>query len=65
MSRTASVKETGEEVSPAEWERFEAAVQDEARQRDRNESRRDATLGDRRVETHGGPERDGIGRNSR
>ena len=26
MSRIASVKETGEELSPAEWERFEEAV---------------------------------------
>lgn len=27
QSRKASIKETGEELSPADWERFDAAVE--------------------------------------
>ena len=34
MSRAASVKETGEEVSQADWQRFERAVQTEVAQRE-------------------------------
>ncbi len=33
MSRIASVKETGEEVSQADWDRFEEAVQTEVARR--------------------------------
>lgn len=33
MSRIASVKETGEEVSQADWQRFEQAVLTEAAER--------------------------------
>ena len=33
MSRIASVKETGEELSPAEWRRFEEAVAAELQER--------------------------------
>ena len=28
QNRKASIKETGEELSPAEWERFDAAVEE-------------------------------------
>ena len=37
MSRIASVKETGEELSQAEWRRFEAAVESEVEQRPKAE----------------------------
>ena len=33
--RSASIKETGEELSPAEWERFDAAVADAKAERER------------------------------
>ena len=33
MTRKASIKETGEEVSQTEWERFDAAVADEKARR--------------------------------
>ncbi len=35
--RSASIKETGEELSPAEWERFDAAVADAKAERERPE----------------------------
>ncbi len=34
QTRKASIKETGEELSPAEWERFDAAVADLKAERD-------------------------------
>lgn len=39
MSRIASVKETGEEVSQADWTRFEQAVQAEVDRRPEAEPR--------------------------
>ena len=33
-TRKASIKETGEELSPAEWERFDAAVAEVKGERD-------------------------------
>ncbi len=35
MSRIASVKETGEEISQTDWQRFERAVQSEVAHRER------------------------------
>jgi hypothetical protein len=37
MSRIASVKETGEELSQAEWKRFEDAVESEVEERPKAE----------------------------
>ncbi|WP_158807528.1 hypothetical protein [Beijerinckia sp. L45] len=37
MSRIASVKETGEELSEAEWKRFEDAVESEVERRPKAE----------------------------
>ena len=39
MSRIASVKETGEELSQAEWERFEQAVETAVQRRPKSEPR--------------------------
>ena len=36
MSRIASVKETGEEISQTDWTRFERAVRTEVEERDRD-----------------------------
>lgn len=38
QTRKASIKETGEELSPADWERFDAAVADLKVERQRDES---------------------------
>ena len=65
MSRTASVKETGEEVSSAEWERFEAAVHDVVQQRETDQGPRDATTEERLVKMPGTQDRDRIGRSTR
>ena len=35
-TRKASIKETGEELSPADWERFDAAVADLKAERQRD-----------------------------
>ena len=44
MTRKASIKETGEEISQAEWERFDAAVAEEKAKRPAAEPyERDAT----------------------
>ena len=37
QTRKASIKETGEELSPADWERFDAAVADLKVERQRDE----------------------------
>ena len=37
MTRKASIKETGEEISQAEWERFDAAVAEEKAKRPEGE----------------------------
>lgn len=53
MTRKASIKETGEELSQAEWERFDAAVADEKAQRpkrqpsERDEAAREPQPADR------------------
>ena len=51
--RRASIKETGEELSPADWERFDAAVA--AAKAERREAEAGETTGAR-------PEDDGDGR---
>ena len=49
MTRKASIKETGEELSQAEWERFDAAVAAEKAERHEDEpSASDKAAGDRR-----------------
>ncbi len=40
--RRASIKETGEELSPADWERFDAAVAATKAEREGTEARPDA-----------------------
>jgi hypothetical protein len=37
MTRIASIKETGEEISQADWDRFDAAVAEEKAKRSRRE----------------------------
>ena len=44
QSRKASIKETGEELSPADWERFDAAVE-ELKQERQNHTPRESTQG--------------------
>lgn len=39
QTRIASIKETGEELSPAEWQRFDAAVAELKAERERNDLR--------------------------
>ncbi len=38
QTRKASIKETGEELSPADWERFDAAVADLKDERQKNKT---------------------------
>lgn len=44
QSRKASIKETGEELSPADWERFDAAVE-ELKQERQDHTPRESTEG--------------------
>ena len=47
MTRKASIKETGEELSQAEWERFDAAVAEEKAKRPQGEPyERDSSVSD-------------------
>ena len=41
QTRKASIKETGEELSPADWERFDAAVADLKGERQKNKTPED------------------------
>ena len=52
MARKASIKETGEELTPAEWERFDAAVAEEKAKRPRNPPyERDSSVTDPMIPT--------------
>ena len=47
MTRKASIKESGEEITQAEWERFDAAVAAEKAKRPRTEPyERDSSVAD-------------------